>query len=560
MDQTVILAEQNLSFAYNASLVCYYAEILPTAVIHLVEGQEYTVVWDGVEYKRTAFLYTEPLAGGSMVAVGNTMLTTGTDDGTPFAISNGYNGYLAFLSTDAKEEHTVSIYQVVADETTLVLKDRQGNNIDGLTDVVEIKVPTSDGGFKQFLAGERVEKTVDADFSVGDMEVTAGKGQLLSKVTVEMPDTLIPENIVKDIEIAGIVGTNEGGGGNKRVRSKAINFYDAVGNLVYSYTRAEAAQLTELPPVPQIEGLLGFWSHTLAEVQAEQGFLDVGSYYATVNALNNTVIASMEAPRYDTPMGFCFYLGTGASVELYLSNELSLPETASPVAIKTWTAAGIGYVEYTCPATWSDEFDVLYLIFKVNLNSQSYKYIGGNALNKPFLCAGESTPTSRGAWLGLSTFCTNLEVGQYGFASGVQFLEFACCTGNNGFSASNSIKTSYNLKVIAGLRGSKAAGSSSLMQLYNLRRTQWSGVGNPFSGCTMLSEIETEGGSSIDLSSPIYVKRLIITGTTVPTTFKTSASLDKTIFTIYVPDSVVEDWKTAWPAYIIEPLNEYPDY
>ena len=57
--------------------------------------------------------------------------------------------------------------------------------------------------------------TLAADFSVGDMIVRPTGEKYLAEVTVEKPDTLIPENIAKGVEIAGVCGEHEGGGGGE---------------------------------------------------------------------------------------------------------------------------------------------------------------------------------------------------------------------------------------------------------------------------------------------------------------------------------------------------------
>ena len=64
------------------------------------------------------------------------------------------------------------------------------------------------------IVSDSEEKTVELDFSNGDVTVTPSDGKLLSEVNISKPETLIPENIAKDIEVAGIVGTHEGGGGS----------------------------------------------------------------------------------------------------------------------------------------------------------------------------------------------------------------------------------------------------------------------------------------------------------------------------------------------------------
>jgi len=52
--------------------------------------------------------------------------------------------------------------------------------------------------------------TFPADFSDGNMVINPSSGKYLEKVTVEKPETLIPENIALGVTIAGIVGALAG--------------------------------------------------------------------------------------------------------------------------------------------------------------------------------------------------------------------------------------------------------------------------------------------------------------------------------------------------------------
>ena len=54
------------------------------------------------------------------------------------------------------------------------------------------------------------EKTVDLDMASGNQVVTPTSGKVLSKVTVTKPSTMLAENIKKDVNIGGVVGTYEG--------------------------------------------------------------------------------------------------------------------------------------------------------------------------------------------------------------------------------------------------------------------------------------------------------------------------------------------------------------
>lgn len=62
---------------------------------------------------------------------------------------------------------------------------------------------------------ETQTKTVDLSMADGDQTVTPDTGKVLSSVTITKPDTLIPGNIKKDINIGGVVGTLESGGGTQ---------------------------------------------------------------------------------------------------------------------------------------------------------------------------------------------------------------------------------------------------------------------------------------------------------------------------------------------------------
>ena len=54
---------------------------------------------------------------------------------------------------------------------------------------------------------------IDVDFSEGDQTVTAPDGYLVKSAILQKPETLVPENIAKDVDIAGVVGTMSAGGG-----------------------------------------------------------------------------------------------------------------------------------------------------------------------------------------------------------------------------------------------------------------------------------------------------------------------------------------------------------
>lgn len=62
-----------------------------------------------------------------------------------------------------------------------------------------------------FTYGEAVAKTVEPDFSGGDMSVPIPEGELVTQLTIAKPENLVPENISMGEYIAGVgPGTFEG--------------------------------------------------------------------------------------------------------------------------------------------------------------------------------------------------------------------------------------------------------------------------------------------------------------------------------------------------------------
>lgn len=65
-----------------------------------------------------------------------------------------------------------------------------------------------------FTYGEAVSKTVEPDFSGGDMAVPIPEGELVTELTVKKPEGLVPEKIAAGENVAGILGTHVGGSGD----------------------------------------------------------------------------------------------------------------------------------------------------------------------------------------------------------------------------------------------------------------------------------------------------------------------------------------------------------
>lgn len=64
---------------------------------------------------------------------------------------------------------------------------------------------------------ETEDLTVPLNMADGNQIITPSEGKLLSGVTIEKPETLIPENIAEGVDIGGIIGALAAGGGGAKV-------------------------------------------------------------------------------------------------------------------------------------------------------------------------------------------------------------------------------------------------------------------------------------------------------------------------------------------------------
>lgn len=80
-----------------------------------------------------------------------------------------------------------------------------------------IKKGVSIGGVTGTLETQKEEeaKEVDLAMASGDQTITPTSGKVFSQVVVKKPATMLPENIKKDVNIGGVVGTLESGGGGE---------------------------------------------------------------------------------------------------------------------------------------------------------------------------------------------------------------------------------------------------------------------------------------------------------------------------------------------------------
>jgi hypothetical protein len=100
-----------------------------------------------------------------------------------------------------------------------------------VTENGEYSVPEGVDGYTKVKANVPVPTLIsgaefELDFSDGDINIAAPDGYAFTGGTIKKPENLVPENIAKDVEIAGIVGTHEGGGAVEGTATVTFCNYD----------------------------------------------------------------------------------------------------------------------------------------------------------------------------------------------------------------------------------------------------------------------------------------------------------------------------------------------
>lgn len=98
-----------------------------------------------------------------------------------------------------------------AGQEGIVLKDRNGNDVIYYGIETVTFDTTTEGKQQTYTKGVIAEGIeVQLDLSDGDQTIQAPEGYLVKEATIKKPETLLPENIANNIEVAGVVGTYQG--------------------------------------------------------------------------------------------------------------------------------------------------------------------------------------------------------------------------------------------------------------------------------------------------------------------------------------------------------------
>lgn len=208
----------------------------------------------------TSYLLGKKAGGGTPTVLEEKDVTVTSNGSSTINPSEGYNGIRKVNLTTSVQPNLESKSITISTNTTTTIQPTQGK--DGLSSV----------------------------------EVTTAVPQPSGKITITENGT--------DIDVSSYATADVSVGGG--IEEKDVNFYDAYGNLVYSYTKADFLELSEMPANPEVQGLTATgWNFTLAQAKEQLTTykldeLDVGQEY-TSNDGSVQIYITIDNDNYKSP-------------------------------------------------------------------------------------------------------------------------------------------------------------------------------------------------------------------------------------------------------------------
>ena len=436
----------------------------------LTVGDTYLVSWDGTVY--TCIAQDASILMEGAVCLGNATALGLSGDDEPFCAAYLQGGFSVVALTDTEPtEHTVRIYQVSEDQT-----------------------------------------------------VTAEVDERWSEVTVKKPDGLVPENIPKGVEIAGVVGKHKDFTlvEPERYAYSNISYFESDVGLVAGSAFASCADLSavSLPHCKYIDASAFYFCQNLTSVYAPNCEFVGNGAFAGCNKISFVSFPKLTELRY-----------------------ANIPDCVTDVTVgcKFDPVTGDYYTEiYSIPAIPSAS-----QIKQVYENS----LVGANA----FYVARPGSSTVA-AVLGLSGkyVSASITIPYSDFDARIQMMAFYNCMMLQSLTIHGTVQNRY------------------------FTRTEWSSAGQPdigyaaFQGCSKLQELKILLGSTIRVSnnafyncqklSKLYLipqgleRSLAITSLTASVFMNTPMSKSSYLGyygSIYAPTSIVDIMKTrpGWSWY-----------
>ena len=183
-----------------------------------------------------------------------------------------------------------------------------------------------------FLLTKTQDKTVSLDMSDGDQIIRPDGDSLLQSVTIEKPDTFIPENIKKDVEIGGVTGEYEI---VLPTLDNPANDNDVIQGKEYLDGEGQKQTGDFVPPVDT--GANGLYKMIVQGEQLPAVVEDEG--ITEINSANRTYVIDIRGVR-KLRLPNCNTLGNLRI--FYANNALKIIELGSELEIFTSSSAGVG--------------------------------------------------------------------------------------------------------------------------------------------------------------------------------------------------------------------------
>ena len=156
---------------------------------------------------------------------------------------------------------------------------------------------------------------------------------------------------------------------------KDVNFFDYDGTVLYTYTADEFCALTELPPLPQHEGLVANgWTYTIAKIidYLDDGqTVDVGIYYETDNGNTrlHLLVENSDALPSELPLYVKIRNGT---LDISVNGVQNVSETESANSETNHTIA----VSLPTPTSFPAKYTI-----DISFTGDGYYAIGQNSVS-----------------------------------------------------------------------------------------------------------------------------------------------------------------------------------
>ncbi len=413
---TTIFEQQTLTFYPNEVYGGLYFWNQTENYFVLNEGETYEIEWDGESFQCRAETMTMGELSG--IGLGNkSIVGIGEDSGEPFIFA-----YVATenacLAIDQQETHTVGIYQAESGSEDEIVLKYFSNEEKKYSGVEILELITSDGGTQWFSKGEAVENVpISLDFSGGDQTVIAPEGTLVKSAVIIKPENLVPENIADGENVAGILGTHKGGGGNSETKFHEepwlddICFWDLEGNLLKNIPMSDAQGFTEsdFPTAPTYDGLtFQSWNHSIDDIQTTEYPLDIAPIYSTTDGKTHIKLKAYSSSYSAFKFNFIQTVANGVSFDFGDGSAVQ-------------TVAGTGAVSIT--HTYSSATTTYELV--ISVADGCALTLGGGTSSTPFITGSTSTSSSTYHAAAIRGFSVGDNVGLNTYAlNGCYMMEF----------------------------------------------------------------------------------------------------------------------------------------